>query len=36
MPKTIKASGRMSVGRFEQEFENEFGVRIEVKIAVSQ
>jgi len=32
MAKVLKASGKMSVGRFEKEFEQEFGVRIEVKI----
>lgn len=28
----MNASGKMSVERFEQEFEKEFGVRIEIKI----
>ena len=32
MAKGITASGKMSVGRFEKEFEQEFGVRIEVKV----
>ena len=32
MAKGIQASGRMSVGRFEEKFEAEFGVRIEIKI----
>ena len=32
MAKGIKASGKMSVGRFEKEFEDVFGVRIEVKV----
>ncbi|ODS30443.1 MAG: hypothetical protein SCARUB_04451, partial [Candidatus Scalindua rubra] len=31
MSKGIKASGRMSVGRFEKEFEDEFGVKCQIK-----
>jgi hypothetical protein len=32
MKKVITASGKMSVGRFEKEFENAFSVRIEIKV----
>ena len=31
MSKGLKVSGRMSVGRFEKEFEDEFGVKCQIK-----
>ena len=33
MAKSINVSGRMSVGRFEEEFEKTFGVRCNVKLS---
>ena len=33
MAKSINVSGRMSVGRFEEEFQKNFGVRCNIKLS---
>ena len=36
MAKSVSVSGRMSVGRFEEEFEKTFGVRCNVKLQMEK